>query len=308
MHVDPGEDPVVDSYDIFLTNPSVARYVLQYAVRGSNKAYGERHGQKPMTFRLKPRTGLVEVDIPINTRANYDQAKGLQFGTALERSRVPAGGYGMSGGFSSSGQSHQQVTVRVGGGGSRVKTEDEEETRNIQLQNLVRAQTLAGRMTTAEDDSLYMLAAFRGSECGLSFFLSFFFSFIFFFQKNNYWDPSNVPWIYTEKLHLSMVNAVFQMHPQLHHLDALDEMPSSRGGRKSKKDAEEEKPIEAEARTVDVKVKGAEEEQTALAGGNLHLLKEMQEDKCVSYDGVDAEVSQTIWPFFFFFFFLCLVF
>lgn len=83
-----------------------------------------------------------------------------------------------------------------------------------------------------------------------------------------------------------------QVQPQLHHLDALDEMPSRGGGgrgSKAKKDAEEEKPIEAEARTVDVKVKGAEEEQAAVAG-NLYLLKQMQEDKWVSYDWVDAEV------------------
>ena len=39
-----------------------------------------------------------------------------------------------------------------------------------------------------------------------------------------------------------------------------------------------------------MKVKGAEEEQATVAG-NLYTLKQMQEDKWVSYDWIDAEVG-----------------
>lgn len=90
-----------------------------------------------------------------------------------------------------------------------------------------------------------------------------------------------------DKLHLSPVTAVVQLHPQLHHLDAMDEMPKARAT-KGRKEGEEERP-EPEARAIDVKVKGAEDKEIPVAG-NLDLLKQMQDEKWKSYDWVDAEV------------------
>lgn len=97
-------------------------------------------------------------------------------------------------------------------------------------------------------------------------------------------------WIFlpADKLHLSPVSAVVQLHPQLHHLDAMDEMPKGQG-RKGRKEGEEERP-EAEARAVDVKVKGAEEREVMMPG-NLDLLKKMQDEQWNAYDWVDAEVG-----------------
>ena len=176
MPVEPS-DPVVESYDVFLTDSQISRYVLQYVDRESDKAYDERRGQKPTAFRLKPRTGLVEVDVPINTRVNYDQAKGLQFGNALQRSRV-SGGHGMAGGFSSGGGQPAATSASAGGGrgGPRVKAETENEQKRMQSQDLMKVQTLAGRVKVPEEgDPVYMLAAFRGSKCCDSFFFFFFF-------------------------------------------------------------------------------------------------------------------------------------
>lgn len=87
-------------------------------------------------------------------------------------------------------------------------------------------------------------------------------------------------------MHLSPVTAVVQLHPQLHHIDALDELPKARGA-KGKKDEEER--AEPEARAIDVKVKGAEDGGAMLVG-NLDLLKRMQEEKWKTLDWVDAEV------------------
>lgn len=89
---------------------------------------------------------------------------------------------------------------------------------------------------------------------------------------------------------LSPVTSVVQLRPQLHHLDALDDAPRARGGRK--KDEGEDKPAESEARAVDVKIKAAasEDSEAALLAGNLELLKKMQEEKWASFDWVDAEV------------------
>ena len=97
-------------------------------------------------------------------------------------------------------------------------------------------------------------------------------------------------WILTflGNLHLSPVTSVVQFHPQLHHLDALDEMPKGKGGRAKKDD--EDRPAESEARAIDIKVKAAEDAEAAANAGNLDLLKQMQDEKWKTYGWVDAEV------------------
>ena len=83
-----------------------------------------------------------------------------------------------------------------------------------------------------------------------------------------------------------------QLHPQLHHLDALDEIPAKgRGGKGARKEGEEERPAESEARAIDVKIKAAEEGGAAAVAGNLDLLKQMQDEKWGRYEWVDAEVG-----------------
>lgn len=101
----------------------------------------------------------------------------------------------------------------------------------------------------------------------------------------------------TDNLFLSPVSSVVQLRPQLHHLDALDDIPkSTRGGGKRKDDAGEDRPAESEARAVDVKIKAAasEDKEAALVAGNLELLKKMQEEKWGKYEWVDAEVRSSL--------------
>ncbi|KAJ0427119.1 DNA-directed RNA polymerase III subunit Rpc5 [Aspergillus carlsbadensis] len=253
-------DPIIASYDIYLTDSDISRYVLQYLDRPTGHAYDDNNGQKPVAFRQKTKTGLVEVDVPINTRVNYDLGKGLRFGDALRKSRSAreGGAYGMAGGFSVGGGSGNAAQGKVKseegqgkgygslGGGSSEGTEA----------SLLKVQTLGGRIKSPEDgDPVYMLAAFRG-----------------------------------DKLHLSPVTAVVQLHPQLHHLDAMDEMPKARGG-KGRKEGQEDRP-EPEARTIDVKVKGAEDREVQVAG-NLELLKQMQDEQWRTYGWVDAENEES---------------
>lgn len=90
------------------------------------------------------------------------------------------------------------------------------------------------------------------------------------------------------KMFLSPVSAVVQLRPQLHHLDALDELPK-KGGKSRKEEGDE-----PEARAVDVKIKAAasEDSEAALVAGNLELLKKMQEEKWSEFDWVDAEVRR----------------
>ncbi|PYH43943.1 uncharacterized protein BP01DRAFT_358120 [Aspergillus saccharolyticus JOP 1030-1] len=250
------DDPIIASYNVYLTDSEISRYVLQYLDRPTGYSYDDRHGQKPTAFRLKPKTGLVEVDVPINTRVNYDVSKGLRYGDALKKSqRAREGGaYGMAGGFSTSGGGGAGGKVKMeGGSAGPMEVDGGKDTAQ-----LLRLQTLGGRIKGFEGgDPVYMLGAFRG-----------------------------------ENLHLSPVTAVVQLHPQLHHLDAMDEIPA-KGKGKARKEGEEDRPGESEARAIDVKIKAAEDGEAAMVAGNLELLKQMQDEKWKDYEWVDAETEES---------------
>lgn len=170
-------DPIIASYDVFLTDSDIARYVFQYPDReaeskhGTGGPYDDRHQQKPINLKLKPKTGLVEIDVPIVTSAAvYDVNRGLKYGEAVKQSRVlrEGGSYGLAGGFNSH-------STAGGNGGGRVKTEggDDLEMKDVKggsknASTILRTQTLAGRMKEPVDgEPVYMLGAFRGSSSPL---------------------------------------------------------------------------------------------------------------------------------------------
>lgn len=172
-------DPIIASYDVFLTDSDIQRFVFQYPDRevetkhGTGGPYDDRHGQKPVNLKLKPKTGLVEIDVPIVTSAGvYDVNRGLKYGEAMKQSRVlrEGGSFGLAGGFNS----HSTAGGNGGGaGGNRVKTEggsgEDVEMKDVNGSNknastILRTQTLAGRMKEPVDgEPVYMLGAFRGS-------------------------------------------------------------------------------------------------------------------------------------------------
>ncbi|KAJ5165895.1 hypothetical protein N7492_006191 [Penicillium capsulatum] len=268
------DDPVIASYDILLTDSEISRYVIQYMDRHESFPYNERRGQKPTTLRMKPGTGLVEVDIPINTRESYVVDRGLKYGEAMKKSRSArdGGAYGMAGGFTAG---------NLAAGGARVKSEKSEDIevldnkKMVDPSSLIRTQSLGGRIKPPEEgDPVYMLATFKGGKKRNPISL-----------LSHKGSPRHLG-----NLHLSPVSAVVQLQAQLHHLDALDEMPK-KGGPKNKKD-DDERPAESEARAIDVKVKGAEDGGAMLAG-NLDLLKRMQEEKWKTFEWVDAETEES---------------
>lgn len=280
---DPEDDPVVASYDVFLTESDISRYVFQYLDRHVDLPYNERNNQCPTQLKIKPKTGLVEVEIPISTRANYDVNKGLRFGEAVKKSRSArdGGAYGMSGGFTAG-------SAAAGSGGKmKVEANDVEVLDNkkaVVSNALMRTQSLAGRVKPAEEgDPVYMLATFQDSKL-----------------KGLPLPCEKCPGdqlclsIISENLYLSPISSVVQFHPQLHHLDALDEVPKAKG--RGKKD-DDEPAVETEARAIDMKVKTGDDGEAAQVAGNLELLKQMQEEKWNSYGWVDAEVSFDDLPF-----------
>ncbi|EAS34916.3 uncharacterized protein CIMG_00270 [Coccidioides immitis RS] len=265
---DPADDPVIASYDIFITDAQVRRFLLQYPDRSSTQPYSDLTLQKPTELRLKPKTGLVEVDIPINTRVNYDERKGLRYGNALKKSRIiqEGGTHGIAGGFNTGGVVTGKTKLEgdsvakdywddEDGGGYR-DLEDEE----LKAGHIMTTQTLGGRIKEAiEGDPVYMLGAFKDNE-----------------------------------LHLAPLSAIVPLRPQLHHLDAYDEaLVKNKTTVKGRKDGDEEGASRpTEARAIDVKVKSAESEQT---GGqrNNELLKQMQDEKWEKYTWIDENDEES---------------
>lgn len=99
-------------------------------------------------------------------------------------------------------------------------------------------------------------------------------------------------------MHLSPVSGIVQLRPQLHHLDAVDELSlrakaasrGSRGGGGGDDDA-----TGGEARAIDMKVvRPGEKAENTGGQSNNELLKKMQNEKWVRHEWVD-ENEEASW-------------
>jgi hypothetical protein len=102
----------------------------------------------------------------------------------------------------------------------------------------------------------------------------------------------------TANLYLSPVSAVVQLRPQLHHVDASEELSKGRAAR-AKKDLDDDaapRAAETEARIIDVKVKSAEGDED-LEQGNNKLLKKINAEPWEYYEWMDAEVGSGLLQF-----------
>ena len=292
-----GDDPVVASYDVYVappvshpnaqitdltTTPSKV-YLLQYpAHRPQHKPYSSSTHQKPTSLRIKPNTGLLELEIPIDTHSNYSHRKGTQYGTALKSSRIASQGHshGLAGGFNTGVVPHRfrqpqadvqmrDVPPYVGTSGATVS--DDEDDKGI-----ISTQVLGGKLVQpASGDPVYMLGTFRPAE---------------------------------NSLHLSYLDAVVQVRPQLHHLDAEDEVDRNAGrsvgqssytqfGRSGPErllaaDAAANTKIESKA--VDVKFKSAEDSQDLNLNTNAKLMRAIQAEHWERYDWVDEAANGSV--------------
>ena len=104
-------DPTVSEWNMYMNvSPDIHVILLRYPEKG-----GEREGgggvdntpyiqqNKPIEFRIKPISGLIEVDVPLMPHANvFDKLKGIIYGEAMRKSKIMkerGGSYGIAGGF-----------------------------------------------------------------------------------------------------------------------------------------------------------------------------------------------------------------
>ena len=192
--VDEDPDPIVATYTVYANPaPPASRQLL--VLQQPNKklsSHGEgggaqqgQQGQQQMLsvseVRLKPRTGMVEVDVPVShAHADYDREKGQRWGSALQRSVAAknGGSHGLAGGFGV-GVSASSAGGRGGGAGGKgggrrgVNGEDLDMdldwSEAVRQDKVLRTQTLGGQYPLEESSNCrWMIGVFQDGEsrCG----------------------------------------------------------------------------------------------------------------------------------------------
>ncbi|KAL0472536.1 Sin-like protein conserved region domain-containing protein [Neurospora intermedia] len=211
------DDPIVATYNVFIKPPLpqdrklvVLRYVTKTAQDPSSIKPPRING-----FRVKPETGIYEVDIPLETSDGYNKDKGVAWGVALAKSMESkkGGSLGLAGGFNIGGQggSARGGPGAGGAGGRRGGNSgggDDDEAQNLSWPEAVAQgkaiidQKLTGSRSAGEDYVKHMVGVFQGNN-----------------------------------LHLTPVTSLVQLRPVAPYLDAATEQerlarlgPSAAGG------------------------------------------------------------------------------
>lgn len=75
---DEGDDPIVKTYDIYATKRLADHlYLFQYPIRPPNRPY--EYPEQPVEARMKPRSGHIEIEIPIPETDYYDQQRATRW-------------------------------------------------------------------------------------------------------------------------------------------------------------------------------------------------------------------------------------
>ncbi|KAI9736437.1 MAG: hypothetical protein M1818_006171 [Claussenomyces sp. TS43310] len=227
-------DPIKASYDVYIQphlQEGTKLYILQFPNRDSAQDYSAHNGSLPTELRIKPKSGLLELDVPVDAWRNYDREKGVRWGEAMRKSNlargssgVGSGSHGLPGGFGIGGA--QPARSR----GNRGDEDDEMSAQEqimrdfaaaVTQQRVLTRQTLGGQGVPKENTSpQYMIGAFRKNQ-----------------------------------LHLTPVDEIVQMRPQFHHIDAAAEL--ERLGRPREPAA----PRTNEPRAIHMTVKAAGDEE-----------------------------------------------
>lgn len=161
-------DPVVARFPVFI-KPGLKDgnqvVVFQFPNRERHQPYDAKHGSAPTELRIKPKSGMVEMDVPIDVHNNYDRAKGIKWGEALNRSTMAKGGgsHGLPGGFGLGGA---PPGGRGRGRGEAEEAEHQEHLLNnyekaVEDGHVLKTQTLGGMFNAKNENTPnYMLGTF----------------------------------------------------------------------------------------------------------------------------------------------------
>lgn len=252
------DDPVVASYDVYLTEPLPSNesttsrlFLLQYpAHRPDSKPYNTTRNQTPSSLRLKSKSGFVEVDVPLLLHKNYNASAGEKYGKAMSDSRtIRAGGtYGLAGGFTSN--AHSRLS-------DAPQHDDLPDSWPI-----LQTQTLGGKIVApTARDPIYLLGCFR-----------------------------------QDQIHLSALDSVVQMRPQLHHIDAEEELSQKRSQSSSGPAAAKQKAgangvaVKVESKAIEIKIKDTKDDpKDRSLNENAKMLRDIQVDDWDEHEWIGEE-------------------
>lgn len=158
---DDDDDPITGAYNILL-KPTLSAHRKIMVLEYPNKSDGKKHPRAPLELRLKPNTGMVELDYPLDYNTSYDRAKGLNWGTNLHKNTEAkkGGSHGLAGGF---GFGAPPVRARAGGkGADEIFDMGMDWSEALKRDYVLRTQTLGGQKPNAGAESKYMVGVFSG--------------------------------------------------------------------------------------------------------------------------------------------------
>jgi DNA-directed RNA polymerase-3 subunit RPC5 len=184
MDVDSEDDEIVASYDIFV-KPQLENgkkiYILQFPNRDARQGYSAASSSMPLAVRMKPKSGLMELDVPIETFRNYDREKGIKWGEAVRKSDKSkgndGGSLGLAGGFGiGAGQPRMRGKAAKDDDFEDMMTQDEllrEFERSVGEGRVLGKQTLGGQSIPKDKTTpQYMIGTFRGGKLCFSVVLA----------------------------------------------------------------------------------------------------------------------------------------
>ena len=276
-------NPILKQYKLFINDSKKRTLLIQYPNREVGAEYRGANGQKPLELRMKPKTGVVEIDIPMEIHVNYDKEKGIEYGEAMRDSRVlqQGGSYGLSGGLcvgsKSSANDARRAPMPEGPSKEKLLDNFEDANNKGHVMNKI---TLGGRVVPFQDgDPIYMYATFKGGEQ----------------HRLNSYNESLLANRSTDICSFTKIDAMVQLRPQFDHVDALRDREKSnpRADHGAEETAADE-PEEREARAVNMAVKSAENlEELDLYGGmstTNKLLKHIRDEPWQRLQWIDQDV------------------
>ncbi len=163
---DDENDPVVASYSVFIKPPLPQNrkiIVLQYLNKTSHDT---SHIRPPRIseMRIKPNTGMVEVDVPLDTGIAYDKNKGVAWGVALQKSMETkkGGSLGLAGGFGINAAANRGAAGGRRGGPNNAGEENLPWQEALRQDKVLRTQTLGGGREVDEQDTRQFVGVFQG--------------------------------------------------------------------------------------------------------------------------------------------------
>lgn len=154
------DDPIVATYNILL-KPSLPAHRKIVILEHPNKSDGKKPARAPLEIRMKPGTGMFEIDYPMDYNSFYDRNKGLAWGTHLNKSTEAkkGGSHGLAGGFGVGAPPPRARGAKKDGDEFEFGMDWAEALRKDYV---LRTQTLGGQAPNATEESKYMVGVFSG--------------------------------------------------------------------------------------------------------------------------------------------------